>query len=143
SSAARAHGLRRLATTATAQALPTMAVLTSHRSGAMATRRPTTTTADILSRALIVRRSARTVRRPLTRTRHRELIQRPAAAIHLRHIPTLHLAAAIAAAAAVAIVVAAAVAVGEVVVVAATVAAGEAEARTVAEVLSLTVAGTK
>ena len=98
----------------------------------MATRRPTTATADILSRALIVRR-------PLARTRRRELIQRPAAAIHLRHTLILHLAAAIAAAE-VAIAVAAAVAVGE----GAVAVAVAAEAHTVAEVLSLAgAAGTK
>ena len=108
----------------------------SLRSGPTATRRPITTTVAIRSRA-------HTIRRLHARIRRRELIQRPAAAIQLRHTRTLHQAVAIAVAE-VAIVVAAAVAVVEAAEVAAAVAAVEAEARTVAEVLSLTAAaGTK
>jgi hypothetical protein len=107
----------------------------SLRSGPTATRRPTTTTAAIPSRA-------HTIRRLHARIRRRKLIQRPAAAIQLRHTLTLHLAVAIAVVE-VAIVVAAPVAVAEAAV-AAAVAVVEAEARTVAEVLSLTAAaGTK
>ncbi len=72
-------GPRRQATTATAQALPTTAALTSLRNGHIATRRPT---------AIAVPRSrALTIRRPLARTRRRRLIPHRAATIQLRHAP--------------------------------------------------------
>jgi hypothetical protein len=111
--AANLHGPRRQATTATAQAhrtvavlsslrsgrsvmrqpttaiaaLPTAVALTSHRSGCNGTHRLTTTTGVIRSRAL-------TIRRPHARTRRRELIPHRAAATQLRHAPTRHRAAA-------------------------------------------------
>src|SRR5258708_11543046 len=70
---------RRQSTTATAQALPTTAALTSLRNGHIATRRPM---------AIAVPRSrALTTRRPLARTRRRRLIPHRAAAIQLRHAP--------------------------------------------------------
>src|SRR6266851_992487 len=72
-------GPRRQATTATAQALPTTAALTSLRNGHIATRRPT---------AIAVPRSrALTIRRPLARTRRRRLIPHRAATIQLRRAP--------------------------------------------------------
>lgn len=74
------HGLRRLVTTAAAQALPTTAALTGSRSGRTATRSPTTIAPLLRSRAL-------TIRRPRARTRHHNLIPRQAAAIQLRHAP--------------------------------------------------------
>src|SRR6266851_2148782 len=73
------RGLRRQSTTATAQALPTTAALTSLRNGHIATRRPTAIAAP-RSRAL-------TIRRPLARTRRRRLIPHQAATIQLRHAP--------------------------------------------------------
>ena len=108
----RPQGLRRKATAATAQLLPTTtAALTSRpsaqtethrptainalrttvalmgsRSGRNVTPRPTTATAAIRSRAL-------TARRP--HVRHRKLIPHRAAAIQLRQAPTPHRAAAI------------------------------------------------
>src|SRR5260370_21495988 len=82
------HGLRRLVTTAAAQALPTTAALTGSRSGRTATRSPTTIAPLLRSRAL-------TIRRPRARTRHHNLIPRQAAAIQLRHAPTQHQAPAI------------------------------------------------
>src|SRR5882762_1622246 len=109
----RPQGLRRKATAATAQPLPTTVALTSRpsahtethrltainalrttvaltgsRSGRNVTPRPTTATAAIRSRAL-------TTRRPHARTRHRKLTPHQAAAIQLRRAPTLHRAAAI------------------------------------------------
>src|SRR6266851_7218814 len=81
--AARPRGLRRQATTATAQAIPTTAALTSRHSGHTATRLLTTATATIRSRVL-------TIRRPHARTRRRELIPHRAAAIQLLHAPTPH-----------------------------------------------------
>jgi len=109
----RPQGLRRKATAATAQPLPTTVALTSrpsartetHRltainaprtTGALTgsrsrrnvTPRPTTATAAIRSRAL-------TTRRPHARTRRRKLIPHRAAAIQLRRVPIPHRAAAI------------------------------------------------
>src|SRR5258708_3936727 len=104
-SAARPHGLRRQATAATAQPLPTTAALTNRRSAPTATRRPmtiaalqalaalmslhsgrmatrrTTTIADLRSRAL-------TIRRPHARIRRLNLIPHRAAATRLRPAPT-------------------------------------------------------
>src|SRR6266851_4243195 len=81
-------GPRRQATTATAQALPTTAALTSLRNGHIATRRPT---------AIAVPRSrALTIRRPLARTRRRRLIPHRAATIQLRRAPSPHRAKAMA-----------------------------------------------
>src|SRR5712692_9735401 len=81
--AARPRGLRRQATTATAQAIPTTAALTSRHSGPTTTRLPTTATATIRSRVL-------TIRRLHVRTRRHELIPHRAAAIQLLHAPTPH-----------------------------------------------------
>ncbi len=141
-------GRRRPTPTATAQALQTVAALSSRNSGRNVILHLSTTTAAILSRAL-------PIRRPRARTRRRELIPLQAAAIQLRRPPTPHLAGAIAvvvgdmAAAAivaamavgVAAVTAVAVAVGvaRAVVVAAEIAAAAVEeARTVAEAPALT-----
>src|SRR5882762_2240007 len=109
----RPQGLRRKATAATAQPLPTTVGLTSRpsahtetrrltainalrttvaltgsRSGRNVILRPTTATAAIRSRAL-------TTRRPHARTRRRKLIPHRAAAIQLRRAPIPHRAAAI------------------------------------------------
>src|SRR5229473_1747534 len=73
------RGLRRQSTTATAQALPTTAALTSLRNGHIATRRPTAIT--------VPRSRALTIRRPLARTRRRRLIPHQAATIQLRRAP--------------------------------------------------------
>src|SRR5882762_3288733 len=84
----RPQGLRRKATAATAQPLPTTVALTGSRSGRNVILRPTTATAAIRSRAL-------TARRPRARTRHRKLTPHQAAAIQLRRAPIPHRAAAI------------------------------------------------
>src|ERR1700687_1745202 len=110
----RPQGLRRKATAATAQLLPTTtAALTSRPSAQTETHRPTTTNALRTTVALMGSRSGRnvtprpttataairsralTARRPHVRTRHRKLIPHRAAAIQLRQAPTLHRAAAI------------------------------------------------
>jgi len=139
------HGRRRPASTATAQALQTVAALSSRRSGRNVILRPSTATAQALqtAAALSSRRSGRnvilrhsttiaaipssalTIRRPRARTRRRKLIPRRAAATRLRHAPTPHPAAAIAAVVGDMAVVA---------VVAATMVVEVAEARTVVEV---------
>src|SRR5467141_3515700 len=110
----RPQGVRRKATAATAQPLPTTVALTSRpsartethrltainalrttvaltgsRSGRNVMPRPTTATAAIRSRAL-------TARRPHARTRHRKLTPHQAAAIQLRRAPTPHRATALA-----------------------------------------------
>ncbi len=82
------HGLRRLVTTAAAQALPTTAALTGSRSGRTATRSPTTIAPLLRSRAL-------TIRLPRARTRHHNLIPRQAVAIQFLHAPIPHQAPAI------------------------------------------------
>src|SRR5882762_5560173 len=69
----RPQGLRRKATAATAQPLPTTVALTGSRSGRNVILRPTTATAAIRSRAL-------TARRPRARTRHRKLTPHQATA---------------------------------------------------------------
>src|SRR5216684_2530639 len=88
-SAARPHGLRRQATAATAQPLPTTAALTNRRSAPTATRRPMTI-ADLRSRAL-------TIRRPHALIRLRNPTPHRAAAIRLRRAPIPRRAPAIAA----------------------------------------------
>src|SRR5712664_4095131 len=108
------HCLRRLVTTAAAQALPTTAALTGSRSGRTATRSPTTIAPLLRSRAL-------TIRRPRARTRHHNPIPRQAPAIQLRHAPIPHRARVIAVVAAIAAEAAEAIAV--VVVIAAAVVA--------------------
>src|SRR5712664_1072042 len=104
--AARPRGLRRQATAATAQPLPTTAALPSRRSGHTATRPPTTIaarqTACVLTIPLsgcnrtirpttiaaAIRSRAPTVRHPHVRTRRRNLIPHRAAATRLRPAPT-------------------------------------------------------
>src|SRR6266851_5761667 len=103
------RGLRRQSTTATAQALPTTAALTSLRNGHIATRRPTAIT--------VPRSRALTIRRPLARTRRRRLIPHQAATIQLRRAPIPHRAKAIAVVAAATGAAEAAVAAAEVEVV--------------------------
>src|ERR1700694_2781998 len=109
--AGRPQGLRRKATAATAQALPTTAALTSRPSAHMETRRPTAINALRTTGALTDSRSGRSVTpRPTTATaairsraltaprphvRPRKLIPHRAAAIQLRQAPTPHRAAAI------------------------------------------------
>jgi hypothetical protein len=140
---ARPRGPLRQTTTATTQALPMGDVRTSHRSALAETRR-ITATAAIRSRVLTSRRSgpiatrhptiitaairssALTIRHPHARTRRRELIPLRAAAIPLRLAPIRHPAAAIAA----------------VVVVEVAAAAEVAEAHTVAEVAEVAEAHT-
>jgi hypothetical protein len=79
-SAARHRGLRRQATTVAAQALPTAAALTSHRSGRITTRSPTGGTAA-------TRNLGRTIRLRTSPTRRRGHIPHLAVAIPLRHTP--------------------------------------------------------
>src|SRR5712664_1171136 len=104
--AARPRGLRRQATAATAQPLPTTAALPSRRSGHTATRPPTTITARQTACVLTIplsgcnrtirpttiaaaiRSRAPTVRHPHVRTRRRNLIPHRAAATRLRPAPT-------------------------------------------------------
>src|SRR5712664_2348009 len=98
---ANPRDLRRQAITATGQALPTTAALTSRHNRRNTMRRPTTTATAAIrrSRALIILR-------PHPHTRRRELIRHRAAAIQLRLAPTPHLAA-VTAAAVVGVIVAA------------------------------------
>src|SRR5713101_4698827 len=124
---ARCRDVKRRPTTATAQALRPVAVLSSHRSERNAICRPTTTTAAIRS-------SAPTMHLPRAHTRRRGHIPHRAAAIQHRHAPTPHLAAAIAVeVAAGAVVLAVAVAAAEIAA-----AAVVEEARTAAEAPALT-----
>ena len=99
---AEVHGLRRQATTATAQALPATAVLTL-RNGPTATRRPTGT-AD-------TRSLGRTTRLPRGLTRRRGHTPPLAVAILLRLVPTPHRVAAMVAGVGVVAAIEAAVAV--------------------------------
>jgi len=80
-SAARHRGLRRQATAVAAQALPTTAALTSHRSGRTTTRSPTGGTAA-------TRSLGRTIHLRASLTRRRGRTPHPAVAIPLRHAPT-------------------------------------------------------
>ena len=121
---AEVHGLRRQATTATAQALPATAVLTL-RNGPTATRRPTGT-AD-------TRSLGRTTRLPRGLTRRRGHTPPLAVAIPLRLVPTPHRVAAMVAGVGVVAAIEAAVA-----VVAAVEAAVAVEARTAAGAPRLT-----
>src|ERR1700694_5150541 len=109
--AGRPQGLRRKATAATAQALPTTAALTSRPSAHMETRRPTAINALRTTGALTDSRSGRSVTpRPTTATaairsraltarrphvRHRKLIPHRAAVIQLPRVLTQHRAAVI------------------------------------------------
>src|SRR6266550_4245922 len=81
-SAARHRGLLRQATMVAAQALPTTAALTSHRSGRTTTRRRTETAAT--------RSLGRTIHLRPGLTRRRGHIPHLAVAIPLRHAPTPH-----------------------------------------------------
>ncbi len=103
--------------TTTAQALQTVAALSSRRNGRNVILRPSTTTAQALqtvaalssrhngrnvilrlsTTTAAIRSSALTIRLPRARTRRRKLIPRRAAATRLLHAPTPHPAAAIAA----------------------------------------------
>jgi hypothetical protein len=80
-STARHRGLRRQATAVAAQALPTTAALTSHRSGRTTTRSPTGGTAA-------TRSLGRTIHLRASLTRRRGRTPHPAVAIPLRHAPT-------------------------------------------------------
>src|ERR1700676_689210 len=102
-SAARHRGLRRQATTVAAQALPTTAALTSHRSGR-------TTTRSLTGGTAATRSLGRTIHLRTSLTHRRGHTPHLAVAIPLRHAPTPHRA--------VAMVVEALIAAGAVVVVA-------------------------
>ena len=91
-SAARHRGLRRQATTVTAQALPTTAALTSHRSGRTTARSPTVTATT--------RSLGRTIHPRTSLTHRRGHTPHLAVAIRLLHAPTPHRVAATAAVAA-------------------------------------------
>ncbi len=86
-SAARHRGLRRQATTVTAQALPTTAALTSHRSGPTTTRSPTGET--VATRSL-----GRTIHLRTSLTHRPGHTPHLAVAIPLLHAPTRHRVAA-------------------------------------------------
>ena len=79
-SAARHRGLLRQATTVTAQALPTTAALTSHRSGRTTARSPTVTAAT--------RSLGRTIHLRTSLTHRRGHTPHLAVAIPLHHTPT-------------------------------------------------------
>jgi len=80
-SAASHRGLLRQATTVAAQALPTAAALTSHRSSGRTTARSPTVTAA-------TRSLGRTIHLRASLTRRRGRTPHPAVAIPLRHAPT-------------------------------------------------------
>ena len=81
-SAASHRGLLRQATTVAAQALPTAAALTNHRSGRTTARSPTVTAAT--------RSLGRTIHLRTSRTHRPGLTPHLAVAIPLRHTPTPH-----------------------------------------------------